>query len=172
MDMLNERTVGKLNIDEVAQTPLRLIKTARLLASPAEVFAVVSDHVGTGAWFPVVEKVQVDNTHAEVAGGQGATRYCTLSNGAVLTEKIVGFDPPHLFGYAVADGNTFGVQGHLALINLETDAKSHTLLTWRQYFNHPDIDALTKEISAMLDGGIQGLIDRFGGELLKTTFVS
>jgi uncharacterized protein YndB with AHSA1/START domain len=172
MDMLNERTVGKLNIDEVTQAPLRLVKTARLLAPPAEVFAVVSDHVGTGAWFPVVESVQIDNSHAEVADGHGAIRYCTLSNGAVLTEKIVGFEPAHLFGYAVADGNAFGVQGHLALINLEAEAAGSTLLTWRQYFNHADIDLLTKEISAMLDGGIQGLIDRFGGELLKTTSVS
>jgi len=172
MDVLSERTVGKLNIDEVTQAPLRLVKTARLLAPPTDVFAVVSDHVGTEAWFPVIERVQVDNTNAEVVGGYGATRYCTLSNGAVLTEKIVEFDPPHLFGYAVADGNAFGVQGHLALINLETDAAGNTLLTWQQYFNHPAIDVLTKEISAMLDGGIQGLINRFGGELLKTTFVS
>jgi hypothetical protein len=164
------RTVGTLNIDDVTSAPLHLITTARLNAPLAQVFAVIADHGGLSAWIPLIEQVQVDHRNATVEDGDGTIRSCTLQGGAVLKETIVGFDPPHMYGYTIADGNAFGVQNHLGVVSLATDAAGTTILTWRQYFDHPEADTFAQQVSVMLDAGVQGLIACFGGEPLETTF--
>jgi uncharacterized protein YndB with AHSA1/START domain len=164
------RTVGSLNIDAVTSAPLRVIKTTRLNAPLAEVFAIIADHGGLSAWFPLIEQVQVDHHNAAVEGGDGTIRSCTLQGGAVLHETIMGYDPPHMYGYSIADGNAFGVQNHLGVVSLAADDAGNTILTWHQYFDHPEADTVAQQVSGMLDAGIEGLIARFGGEPLDTAF--
>jgi hypothetical protein len=164
------RTVGTLNIDTVTSAPLRVITTARLDAPLVEVFAVIADHGGLSAWLPLIEQVQVDHSNAAVEGGDGTVRSCTLQGGAILQETIIGFDPPHMYGYTIADGNAFGVQNHLGVVSLAADDRGNTILTWQQYFDHPEADMAAQQYSAAHDLGIQGLIARFGGEPLETAF--
>ncbi|MCQ3973770.1 MAG: hypothetical protein DPW09_10030 [Anaerolineae bacterium] len=164
------RTIGKLNIDEVTRAPRRLTKSARLHAGQAEVFDFVRRHEAWANWFPIVEAVKVDNSQAETPDGNGCVRHCTLTNGAQFTEKIVGYEAPHQFGYAVEDNNAMGMQGHLAVVTLQAEAPQRTRLTWYQYFNHPEAETFTEQVNEILDGGIQNLIERFGGESLETVF--
>lgn len=167
---LATRTIGKLNIDQVTHAPRRLTKSIRLHARQDEVFSFIRQHEKWTNWFPVLEAVSVDNRQAQSPGGNDCIRHCTLVNGAQFSERIVGYDAPNQFGYAIEDGNPLGVQGHLAVVTVEAEAAGSSTLRWYQYFDHPQAETFVQEVNQILDGGIQNLFERFGGEPLETVF--
>ena len=164
------RTIGTLNIDQVTRAPRRLSKSVRLEAGQKKVFDFIRQHENWTRWFPILKAVSVDNSQAQSAGGNNCIRHCTLVNGVQFSEKIVGYDPPNQFGYAIEDDNPLGVQGHLAVVTVEAEAGGGSILRWHQYFDHPQAETFVQEVNQILDGGIQSLLERFGGESLETVF--
>ena len=169
MDALSERTVGKLNIDEVTQAPLRLARSAWLKASQEKVFWLVSNPEALSKLIPWVRSVMMDNSQAVVEGGVGARRCCNFGNGLVLEETIVSWHPPSMYAYAcVEETNPFGLTGHLGLVTCEADSAEETILTWRHYFDHPNPAAMQEKMEDSLSMTMQTLLNRFGGRVLET----
>lgn len=160
---------GGFDISQITKAPLRLAKSIWLKASQEKIFAIVSNHTELPSLFPWVQSVTVESSQAEVEGGVGARRCCNFGNGLVLEETIVGWNPPQMYAYSCQDEtNPFGLRGHLGLVTCQTDAEGGTILTWRQYFDHPNPQAMVEKMDGSLSGAIQKLIDRFGGKVLET----
>lgn len=162
--------ISFLTPSEYTSAPLQVRMSARLETDPETLFAVVSEHETWTSWFPVLTAVTIDHSQAAEAGGTGTVRHCTLDGGVQLVERIVGFSQNQGFGYMIEDGNPMGVSGHLAVVDLQPDAAGGTRLAWFQYFDHPDAVSFQPQVVGMLSGGFHSLIDRFGGELLETSF--
>lgn len=156
------RTFGSLNVDDVTTAPLRVAKTVQLRASREEIFEFISQHERLNEWFPIVASVTIDNSQAEHDGGNGTVRDCTLVNGVVLHERIYGYEAPSQYAYAVADGNPMGVEGHLAIFQLEENGNGSTTLNHYQYFNTPALEETVAMVNEALDAGIQNLTERYG----------
>ncbi|MEM7281176.1 MAG: hypothetical protein AAF438_06075, partial [Pseudomonadota bacterium] len=76
---------------------------------------------------------------------------------------------PNMYAYACDDtDNPFGLTGHLGLITCQADEQSGTILTWRQYFSHPNPQAMVEKMDDSLTIAFQKLINRFNGNLLET----
>lgn len=161
----NKRTFGDFSVDDVTSAPLRVQKQAQITVDRATLFNYLIQHEQWNDWFEIIDSISVDNANAEVAGGNGAIRTCNFKDGTSCNERIYAYLEPEQFAYAITGENPFGVDGHLALIHLaETDSGS-TALTYYQYFNHPAASEFSANVDQLLTGGINRLIDRYGGEI-------
>jgi hypothetical protein len=176
LEVANSVITGGLNITRFTQAPLRLVQSVWLKASQEKVFSIVSNHNELEKLFPWIQSVSVDSSQADVEGGVGVRRCCNFGNGLVLEETIVGWNPPYMYAYACQDEtNPFGLKGHLGLVTCQADAEDGTILpedgtilTWRQYFGHPNPQAMVEKMDGSLSIAIQKLMNRFSGKLLET----
>lgn len=163
------RQIMNLKVDDLTSSPLQLTKRIQLNAAPDKVFALLERYEEMPKWLNAVQHVQCDRTSAKGTNGIGTQRVCQLQNGATLTEAIVGFEPARLIAYSVSNDNPMGVRDHLAVVTTEPSG-SGTLLTWRQYFSHPQAEQMVTMVDGMLDAGFQRLAKGYGGGLLETRF--
>ena len=140
-----------------------MTKTVELPASPEKVFATLSEYTAMPEWFPGMSEVAVDNSAAQTDNGTGAVRVCSFGEQSI-TEDIKLFDAPSKLGYAIRDGNFMGMSEHFALVRVEPKG-SGSLLTWHQFFNHPDPEAFKVQGGAMLDGAFENLRAHFAPRL-------
>ena len=139
--------------------PVRVDRTVYLSASPAAVFAFVTDHEGMPAWVPGVRRVTV----ARPSGSEvGAVRTIHAPFGYRVREEVVTHDPPHLFAYSLR-GNSI-IRDHLALFDLAPDGQG-TRLRLREYYTAPALlrplaDAM---IRPAVRGMLRNLVAHFGG---------
>lgn len=158
--MNTERVIDTINVDDYTRAPLQMTKMVRLEAAPGAVFSKLADYTKMPDWFPGMTEVGTDNAAAETENGEGAVRVCSFDPGQIMTEDIVRFDPPDTLAYAIRDGNFMGVSGHLALVTIESE-DGGSLVTWRQFFEHPDPDAFNAQGGAMLEGALDNLRHHF-----------
>ena len=85
------------------------------VARPIEsVWATLTDHEGMSTWGPGVT-VTIDRPGSPEPNGLGAVRRISTP-GPVLTEEVVTFQAPNLFGYAARSGVPIpGYQGEVRL---------------------------------------------------------
>jgi uncharacterized protein YndB with AHSA1/START domain len=87
------------------------------VARPIEsVWATLTDHEGMSNWGPGVT-VTIDKPGSPEPNGLGAVRrITTLGPGPVMTEEVVTFEAPNVFGYAARSGVPIpGYQGEVRL---------------------------------------------------------
>ena len=167
VDVATGSTIGGLNITNFTKAPLRLLQSVWLKAPQEKIFSMVSTPNELVKLFPWIQSVSVDK--AGVEGSLGARRCCNFGNGMVLEETIVGWNPPHMYAYTCHDEiNPFGLKGHLGLVTCQIGVEDGATLTWRQYFDHPNPQAMVEKIDGSLSMAIQKLMNRFGGNLLET----
>ena len=160
--------MDEFDISQSTEAPLRLAKSVWLRASQEKIFAIVSSPIEMPRLFPWVQNVTVDSSQAEVEGGVGTRRCCNFGEGMVLEETIVGWNPPRMVAYRCQDEtNPFGLRSHLGLVTCRVKAEEGTILTWRQYFDHPNPPEMVEKLDNSLSIAFQRLVDRFGGSLLE-----
>ena len=150
------RSINRVNIDQYTQAPLQMTKTLELSADPEAVFATLADFTAMPSWFPGMTAVAVDNTSAELDGGAGAVRVCSFGPAQTMNEDILILDPPKTLAYAIREGNFMGLSQHFALVCVEPWGDG-SLLSWHQFFHHPDPEAFNAQGGAMLDGALDNL---------------
>ncbi|MEM8964195.1 MAG: SRPBCC family protein [Acidobacteriota bacterium] len=163
------RTIGSVQVDALTSAPVRLVRSISLHATPTDVFAFVTDHANWPAFLGAIESVEVKGD-----GHRGSTRTFTVTGGATLAERIVAFDEPGkdgtaAFAYAIGPENPFGVQNHLAVIELRTADSGGTVLGYHQLYDHPDPNAIAPAVAAGTDEILGNILYRFGGELRGAT---
>lgn len=158
--MENPRHIAGVNVDLYTDAPLRMTKTVALPGEPEAVFSTLTNYKAMPEWFPGMSAVTVNNLDAGAEGGEGAVRVCTFGPDQEITEDIVIFDAPNTLAYAVRNGNFMGMTGHFALLTVEPK-KGGSLLSWHQYFNHPDPAAFNARGGAMLDGALRNLLKQY-----------
>lgn len=157
--LANPRDISGVNIDLYTSAPLQITKTLNLPASSEKTFATLSDYTRMPSWFPDMSQVVVDNSNANNENEEGAIRICSFQDQS-MKEDIVLFDAPNKLGYTIRNGNFMGMSEHFALIIVESKNKD-SLLTWYQFFNHPDLKAFKAKGSAMLDEAFKNLRTQF-----------
>ena len=78
-----------------------------------------------------------------------------MSNGLVLEEEIVDWQPPH--GYASRGVDTthpFGMRGHVAVLAV-IPAKHGSQLVWQQYFEHSNVPAMAEQMEQSMAAAIR-----------------
>jgi len=153
--MKDSRAIANIAINQHTSAPLQMTKTAELPVSPEEVFATLADYKAMPEWFPGMSAVTVDSSNAETEKGEGTVRVCSFGDQS-MTEDIVLFDAPGKLGYAIRDGNFMGMSDHFALVTVEPK-NDGSLLSWHQFFNHPDVEAFKAKGGAMLDRAFKNL---------------
>lgn len=163
----NRRTFGGFNVDDVTSAPLRVEKVAELTVDRATLFNYLVQHEQWTNWFEIIDSVSVNNAEAELPGGNGALRTCNFKDGTSCNERIYAYSEPERFAYAITGENPFGVDGHLALIDLTESGEGVTTLNYYQYYNHPAPEEFAANVDMLLTAGITRLIDIYGGEILR-----
>lgn len=157
-------TTKTVSASDYTSAPLQHTLALELEATPEEVWALISDHEALPTFFPLINKVTVDNSSAASPGGVGAVRSCSLGE-MQLTESVRVFEPGEAFGYSVVKGGMPGVTNHLGLITLSPKGTT-TVVRWETYFDHPEPMAVTAQIGKLLSVAGDGLVKKFGGKIV------
>jgi uncharacterized protein YndB with AHSA1/START domain len=123
---------GRVQTTSLAElSPLQLEATCSLPASPVEVFALISDHAALPTWVSGLRRVDVDDAHAESAGGVGTRRTLIPLLGMRGTEIVTHYEPPLRLVYSATDATLRGLlTAHSSELVCEADGHG-TRLTWR-----------------------------------------
>ncbi len=167
MPMAAASKAHDIDVSAFTSAPLRYSTQVHLDAKPDAVWALVSDHEALPTYFAPVKTVTVDNSKATRENGVGAVRSCNLM-GQDLREDIRLFEPGRALGYSVVHGGVPGVTDHFGLVSLRPDGDG-TLLTWSQYFDHPEPEPVVKQIGGLLGMAETGLIEKFGGRAIEAS---
>lgn len=155
-------TAPARDVTRFTAAPKRVEKSVVVNAPPAEVWKLISDHQQMPTYFPGINHVDVDNSHASQANGVGCVRSCSLHGNMQTVEEVRLWEPPAALGYTLRAPNAMGLSDHFATVELTEASPGTTRVTWTQYFNHPDASAMSGQIGTMLDGAMAGLAKRFG----------
>ena len=163
------RIIGAVEVDKLTQAPLQVVRSVSLDATTAEVFAFVTDHSQWPGLLSAIESVDVAGS-----GRVGSTRSFALADGGQISERILAFNEPGrdgkaTFAYSVNADNPFGVQGHLAVLELLPADGGGTVLNYHQIFNHDNVSAITPVVAQGTDEILSNILYRFGGELRGKT---
>ncbi|MDR3662606.1 MAG: SRPBCC family protein [Mycobacterium sp.] len=93
------------------------------VARPIEsVWTTLTDHEGMSTWGPGVT-VTIDKPGSPEPNGLGAVRRITTPGpGPAMTEEVVTFEAPNLFGYAARSGVPIpGYQGEVRLTSVDVE---------------------------------------------------
>ena len=94
---------------------------------------------------------------ANGAQAVGALRTCMLSNGLVLEEEIVDWQPPHGYTYRGIDAtHPFGMRGHVGVLS-SASARHGSRLVWQQYFDHSNVPAMREQMEQSMATAIEAM---------------
>ena len=142
--------------------PLRIETVEQFQTEPLPLFISLTDPGEMCRTFGWMHKVTVDNAAATVPNGLGAIRRCHFGNGLVLEEEIVAWAAPSGFAYrGIDETHPFGMLGHLGIVQF-VRKENGTELIWRQYFDHPNLEAMLTQLSANIEMVVDHLHMRFG----------
>jgi hypothetical protein len=145
------------------RAPLRHRVRVELHASPAEVWSLVGDHRRLPEYSAGIERVDL--------AIDGRSRVCHFraseeSAGIALREGIHWERSNVGYASSAEGGNAFGLTDDLSIVTLAA-APRGTVLTWEQYYDHPDLPAMRANFDAgFVDIG-ERLIVRFGGRVVE-----
>ncbi len=140
----------------------RIYASTVIPAPVNDVWALAGDWAGISNWHPAVDASRLGDGPA--ASEAGATRRCTLANGAALDEvQTARSDTDHTYSYTITDG-PLPMQHHAATVRLSpiTDT-GQTFAEWTTDFDaadavHGDIHGM---LSEALPGGLAALKAKF-----------
>ncbi len=116
---------------ELTASPLTHEYATRLGAAPQAVFAFITDFPRIPEWMPLISRVSVDDSEAEVQGQVGAVRVIEPPLGPTTRERVVAFEPGRLLAYAATDASLMGMfRNHLGVLTTEPHPLGGTHLTW------------------------------------------
>ena len=152
--MAENRMIGGLDVDTYTSAPLRVSAAAFLDAPPREVFGVISDHAALEHWFPLVDTVNLNRSHAEVRDGVGTIVYVFFG---ILTirQYVIAYDPPHLLAYSIEQNSL--LIDHMAVIYLEAERYGGTNIVWRHYFRTSILPFISTPLAALALRGLYWL---------------
>lgn len=158
-----------LDVRQFTQAPRQATAVARLSAPVDQVWAYLANHENLPEYSGgVVQAVTMDHSQAKEPNGVGTRRECEAGKDQ-FKEEVVYFKAPYVFAYSAYE-NTWGLEGHLAVVSLRPDGQGGTLITWDQYFDHVK-PAMAPKVAQNLRGMLRGMIlpavtKRFGGQVL------
>ena len=131
---------------------IQIEKTFRVSADADTVFAGLTDHHKLVEFSPVPLTVSLDNRGAVVDGGVGCIRTCDLGKMGIIKEKVLYVNADRrVFAYTLEAGNPMGTKNHVAVMRVSEDGLD-SLVTWKMYFDHGDLEMVKGQISPLLDG--------------------
>lgn len=148
--------------------PLRNRIRAALAAPPSDVWALIGDPARFPEYSAGLERV--DSVFDP--GGRCTEFVChfkPLAEGqpGIVDRNIVRWHKAgHGYASSGTPGNAFGLSADLNLVTLEP-AAAGTLLTWDEYFEAQDLDAIRTEFDQAFADIADRLIARFGGHLIE-----
>jgi len=87
--------------------------------------------------------------------------------GIVDRNIIRWYEPGHGYGSSGTPNSAFGLSDDLNLVRLEPSPGGGTLLTWDEYFEAEDLEAMRAGFDKALADTADRLIARFGGRLIE-----
>ena len=120
----------QFNSKVVTGAPKQIQFSRKLEAPISAVWAVVSNHRGMTQWIPMISHVELVQPDAHGTWGEGCERHCQFGSD-LLHEKIVHWDPPYAYAYAIADMDL--VKDHVGHIQL-VEKLDGTMISWTQYY--------------------------------------
>ncbi len=118
----------------LTSAPLGQQYAARLGVEPAALFAFITDFPRLPEWMPLLKRVTVDNSEAEVAGQVGAVRLIEAPAAPVTRERVVAFEQDKLLAYSASDASLMGMlRNHLGVLTCEPHPDGGTWFSWLSY---------------------------------------
>ena len=129
------------------------ISASQLYASsPDTVWSLVGDPQKFAAWHPAVIQSEVE----------GATRRCTLADGATIIEEIVRHsDSDRSYSYRIVE-SPLPIRDYVSTLRVEPDGQG-ARLTWESEFEA--VGAPADEVETMLRGLYQAGLDSLAAHL-------
>lgn len=158
------RSLGDLPVDDLTTAPLQILRSTTLDARPKKVFSYLSDSKNWPAWFESVASVRLEASGTEKLGQTGTLRHFALHDGGMISDRVVALAEGRHFAWSTTADNPYGLVDHLGVLSLEAYGKSGTVLTWAQYFGHPEAETLAPQIGTVVEGALARFHQRFGGE--------
>lgn len=127
--------------------------------APAKIWETIRAGDGLDKWLPVI-------THCRLEGsGEGATRFCTMANGAELKEKIVEIDDAgRRFRYSI-DEHPLPAKNLRGSVEIKDAGTKGSEVSWGAEFDsEPQARA---ELEAMFQEIYSGAIDGLAAYLKK-----
>jgi uncharacterized protein YndB with AHSA1/START domain len=127
--------------------------TKSIDVNPQTVWRTISAGDGLDKWLPVITQCRLEGS------GEGATRYCTMANGAQLTEKIVEVDHSHRrFRYTI-DDHPLPARNLAGTVEIRDLGSDRSEVSWSADFDaeEPQRAALEGMFREVYSGAIDGL---------------
>ncbi len=118
-----------------AAPELRVSKSVIVHAAPGPVWERIRDFGAFNSWHPGVASDQIVSGAGNVIGSE---RRITLTSGAVVTEKLAGFDARHHRFRVTMLGGTLPVSGYTSTISIKAAGKNRSKVTWSGKFKRKD----------------------------------
>jgi uncharacterized protein YndB with AHSA1/START domain len=155
-------TATKFNPRQFTSAPQQIRKKTVVAAPIEDVWKIVSDHQGMTQWMPMISHVELVKANDAGEWGEGCERHCKFGPD-LLEEKIVHWDPPYSYAYAISDMHLVKNHvGHLRLIS----TGGGTEVIWTQYF-HPNGNLLKNFVakSIMLPSVMSKALKNLGKQI-------
>lgn len=148
---------------DLARSPLQNEVRVTLDASLEDVWKFVSDHQSLPDYSVGIKHVSLHGSCEGPSGGAGCVRTCEFHEGPPLDEKIVLVDAPVAIATSAVEPNDYGLTKDLTLVTLTSLAEGRTEYRWRQYYEHPDVEAMKPIFDEALADIARRLEARFNG---------
>ena len=126
--------------------------TKNIDVSPQAVWSTISAGDGLDKWLPVITQCRLEGS------GEGATRYCTMENGAQLKERIVEVDHARRrFRYTI-DEHPLPARNLAGTVEVRDAGSNKSEVTWSADFDadephRAEIEGMFREVySGAIDG--------------------
>ncbi|MEX0960193.1 MAG: SRPBCC family protein [Burkholderiales bacterium] len=124
-------------------------------AAPAKIWETIRGGDGLDKWLPVITQCRLEGS------GAGATRYCTMANGAELKEKILEIDDTRRrFRYSI-DEHPLPARNLRGTVEVKDAGAERAEVSWSAEFDsepgaREELEGMFQEIYT---GAINGLAD-------------
>jgi len=151
-------TLTPRDTDFIDSASIRITTVVTVNATPAEVWAVLTDNERWPEWFPAAKECRTTSAQAQ---GVGSTRWIHFDLFKV-NERFVAWDPPRRWAFTVLDANLPGIVSVVeqALIDPAGDGK--TVLTYVLAadvapYMRPLVPALRWRLAGLFRKGLPGI---------------
>jgi len=152
------RVVGAVMVDELTMAPMQFAIEVELAASPADVFAFVTNPDN-------VAKV-VEGVDCAMMAADGMSRDLIMSDGSKIKETIHVNDAGKMsFAYSLAEGNPMGLSNHLGVLQVRpAEERDGAIVSWQQYYD----GQASNEDLALYTNAAASLASEMGGYIAGT----
>ena len=119
-------TLTPRDTDFIDSASIRLTTVATVNATPAEVWAVLTDNERWPEWFPAAKECRTTSAEAQ---GVGSTRWIHFDLFKV-NERFVAWEPPRRWAFTILDANLPGLVSVVEQALIEPAGDGKTVLTY------------------------------------------